>query len=260
MQQLRGCPLEADDSFHVGSVLRMVKLLLLLVVLAAGGAAATAAEASHPAARVRCRDGTTSVAKHHARACSHHGGVARVHGSGAAKMKRIRLGRTVLLERRTRESRCKLGAMPDRRCSPGAYSSRLTKPVICSSRFHTSMIRRAPLSEKHAVEREYGLPAGHYGHALEIDHIVPLRLGGSNSIANLYPEEYAFADGSPGFRVKDKMENRLRAMVCAGQISLRFVQRQVAANWQKLYQGVFGVPASPRMTSAHRHANAKISR
>ena len=95
----------------------------------------------------------------------------------------------MLLATRTKTSGCKLGANPDRRCSPGAYYSKLTKAVICSSTFRTGPIRNVPDSEKHQVEIEYGLAPKSYGSTLEIDHIVSLELGGSNDIANLYPEK-----------------------------------------------------------------------
>src|SRR4029077_10891692 len=97
-------------------------------------------------------------------------------------------GRTVLLARRTETTSCKPGATPDGRCSPGAYYSGLTKAVICSPSFHTSNIRNVSQSEKFAVGKEYRLTPKLYGHALEIDHIVSLELGGSNDIANLFPE------------------------------------------------------------------------
>lgn len=148
----------------------------------------------------------------------------------------VDVGKTVLLAERTKSAGCTLGANPDRRCSPGAYYSKLTKAVICSSTFRTSTIRNVPQSEKYQVEREYGMAARHYGSALEIDHIVSLELGGSNDIANLFPEKlYAH----PGYRVKDKLENKLHAMVCAGSIGLRAAQKGIAANWQALYEKVF---------------------
>ena len=78
---------------------------------------------------------------------------------------------------------------------------------------------------------------GHYGSALEIDHIVSLELGGSNDIVNLFPETL---NARPGYRVKDRLENRLHAMVCAGSIGLPAAQRGIAANWQGLYERVFG--------------------
>jgi len=144
------------------------------------------------------------------------------------------VGRTVLLGERTRAAACRIGVSPDRLCSPGAYYAGLTRAVICSSGFRTSTIRNVPQSEKYAVEREYGLAAAHYGHTLEIDHIVPLELGGSNDVANLFPER------GPGFRLKDRLENALHDEVCGGRIELRTAQRLIAANWQSLYVRVFG--------------------
>lgn len=62
-------------------------------------------------------------------------------------------------------------------------------------------------------------------------HIVSLDLGRSNSIANLFPEK---ANAEPGYHVKDKIENKLYKLVCAGEMSLRAVLRGIARNWVKL--------------------------
>ena len=150
----------------------------------------------------------------------------------------------MLLAPKTKTAGCKLGANPDRLCSPGAYYSKLTTAVICASTFRTGPIRNVPDSEKHQVEIEYGLEAKHYGSTLEIDHIVSLELGGSNDIANLYPEEATLPAGAPGFHVKDKLENKLHDLVCDGTMTLRSVQQKIAANWQALYKNVFGVVPS----------------
>ncbi|GEM_PF-628048 len=149
----------------------------------------------------------------------------------------VTVGSTVLLARRTRTSGCVRGAEPDRRCSPGAYASGLTTAVLCSPGFRTSAIRDVPQSEKFAVEAEYGLAPGFYGHEIEIDHIVPLELGGSNDIANLFPEP---GSGARSYRVKDALENRLHDLVCSGAIALRSAQRAIATDWVALYARVFG--------------------
>jgi hypothetical protein len=118
--------------------------------------------------------------------------------------------------------RLQAGREPRPRLLPGAYYSKLTKSVICSAGFHTGDVRDVPESEKFAVEREYGLAPGHYGRTFEIDHLVSLELGGSN-------------------QVKDRLENRLHDLVCAGSMRLRVVQREMAWNWQGLYKRVYGV-------------------
>jgi hypothetical protein len=167
------------------------------------------------------------------------GGKTSSSGSAGQNTGKVDVGTTVLLAPRTKTSGCTLSQNPDRRCSPGAFYSKLTKTVLCSSGFRTSSVRNVPQSVKFAVEREYGMPAAFYGATLEIDHIVSLELGGSNDVANLFPEK---AKPSPGYPVKDKLENRLHVLVCSGRMTLRAAQQQIAANWQALYKKVFGVP------------------
>lgn len=148
------------------------------------------------------------------------------------------LGRTVELARRTQTSSCSRGLLPDRQCSPGAYYSGLTRAVLCSSTFRTASIRNVPDSEKHQVEIEYGMAPKGYGRTIEIDHIVSLELGGSNDIANLYPEP---GSGPASYHVKDKLENKLHDLVCAGTTTLHAAQAGIASNWEGLYLRIYGV-------------------
>jgi hypothetical protein len=148
-------------------------------------------------------------------------------------------GRTRALLRRTKSHGCRVrGPLPDRRCSPGAVYTDATVALICTPGYSTK-VRDVPESEKAAVYSEYGIPRQHYGRPYEVDHIVSLELGGSNAIANLYPE--AAFDPSPGFHVKDRLENRLHALVCEGRMGLGAVQRSIASNWVALYRRVFGI-------------------
>ena len=209
----------------------------LLVLVALGAVPAQVASASPPpGATARCRDGTYSFSHHRSGTCSHHGGVAKWLTGNGARSASVRTGRTVLLGHRTRTSGCKHSALPDRRCSPGAYYKRLTTGVICSSSFRTSAIRNVPQTEKFAVEREYRMAASYYGYSIEIDHIVPLELGGSNSIANLFPEP---GRGTANYHFKDRLENRLHDLVCSGSMSLPAARLGIARNWEKLYRTVF---------------------
>jgi hypothetical protein len=226
--------------------------------LAAGVLAAPSAiRDAPPGATALCKDGTYSFSQTRSGTCSHHGGVAQWLTPSTTPVPSttttttatstttpttapptgnppVNVGVTVLLARQTKTSGCKLGPNPDRRCSPGAYSSGLLRSVLCSPGFHTSTIRHVSDSDRHAVDVEYGMQPRGYGSTLEIDHIIPLELGGSNSIANLYPER------APGFRVKNKLESRLHQMVCSGSITLRAAQLGIAQNWQILYAYVFG--------------------
>src|SRR3954471_8285263 len=212
--------------------MRRRSAVLIGVFTAALTLGSVARAATPPGATARCTDGTYSLSQTHSGTCSHHGGVATWLDETPA-ISGFAVGSTMLLLTRTRTTGCALGVLPDRHCSPGAVSSGLTKAVICSAGFHTAAIRNVPDAEKHQVEIEYGLAPRGYGSTLEIDHIVSLELGGSNDIANLYPER------APGFHAKDKLENRLHDLVCSGQMTLRSAQQQIAADWKSLYTRVF---------------------
>jgi hypothetical protein len=93
-----------------------------------------------------------------------------------------------------------------------------------------------PQSEKYAAETEYGMLARLYGRTIEIDHLIPLELGGSNDIANLFPEPGL---GTASYQVKDKLENRLHTMICARQITLAAARFGIATNWEALYRRLF---------------------
>lgn len=218
--------------------MRFALVVATVIAVTLAGSTALAGSAP-PGATARCRDGTYSYSKHRSGTCSHHGGVAKwLTGAGSSTGSRtVQTGRTVLLGRRTQTTRCVRSARPDRLCSPGAYYVRLTKRVICRASFRTGAIRNVPQSEKFQVEREYGMQPTYYGHTIEIDHIVPLELGGSNAIANLFPET---GSGTANYHEKDALENRAKAAVCDGQLSLRTARRGFGRDWEALYRRLFG--------------------
>lgn len=67
----------------------------------------------------------------------------------------------------------------------------------------------------------------------EIDHLVSLELGGSNSIRNLWPQSYVTEPQNA--HVKDTLENALHELVCSGKLSLEEAQKAIATNWIQAY-------------------------
>jgi hypothetical protein len=139
----------------------------------------------------------------------------------------------------TKTSGCRAsGALPDSACTPGAIVPNVTKDQICQPGYASS-VRNVPTSVKDQVYAEYGI-ASHYPGQYEVDHLVSLELGGSNDIANLWPEA---ASPTPGFHQKDQVENYLHDQLCSGAISLSQAQVAIAANWLQVYNSM---PASSR--------------
>ena len=122
------------------------------------------------------------------------------------------------------------GGLPDLACTPGAINGAATKSVICVPGYSSSA-RNVTVAEKDAVYAEYSI-SSHAPGEYEVDHLISLELGGSNDIANLWPEA---AVPMPGFHQKDEFENRLHAEMCAGSISLDEAQHEIASNWLQYY-------------------------
>jgi uncharacterized protein YceK len=140
-------------------------------------------------------------------------------------------GSTPHLGVQTKTSGCVAHAgLSDSACTPGAIFPNATVQQICKSGYSSS-VRNVPTSEKDQVYAEYGI-AHHSPGQYEVDHLVSLELGGSNEIANLWPEA---ASPTPGFHQKDQVENYLHDQVCSGAISLREAQNEIATNWLAVY-------------------------
>ena len=125
------------------------------------------------------------------------------------------------------------GSLPDPGCTPGAAFTGITRAQVCVPGY-SSRVRNVPAALKRAVYATYGIVARAPGQ-YEVDHLISLELGGSNAIANLWPEA---AQAVAGFRQKDVLENALHRDVCAGRLSLAAAQRQIATNWVAAYRAV----------------------
>lgn len=93
-----------------------------------------------------------------------------------------------------------------------------TLSEICSHGYAT--VHRMPYEQSRAIKHR--MLAGRNAHDYELDHIIPLCLGGSNDPSNLQLQPW------PEARDKDKLEAKACKMVCSGAIEL-----DVARGWFK---------------------------
>lgn len=128
---------------------------------------------------------------------------------------------------------------PDPRLTPGAVLTTDTR-VICQ-RGYTRTVRHTSGKLEYEVYREYGIDprSGHY----EIDHLIPLEVGGADVRENLWPE----SRDTPiwNANTKDRLENYLHEQVCAGRIRIEQAQREIATDWIATYKNFLGNPSSP---------------
>ena len=117
------------------------------------------------------------------------------------------------------------GKLPDPRCTPGSFDPAITRAKLCAPGYRTSSYR-PPSSQTNRAKYQVVEPAyGQRNVSGELDHLVPLELGGSNDMTNFWVEAGKIPNP------KDKVENQLHAMVCAGKISLHNAQLDIAHNW-----------------------------
>lgn len=83
----------------------------------------------------------------------------------------------------------------------------------------------------------YGIP-GADPKAYEVDYLITPALGGVDDIGNLWPQSYSATVWNA--RVKDALEDRLRELVCRGDIDLATAQRDISRDWIAAYKKYFG--------------------
>ena len=127
--------------------------------------------------------------------------------------------------------------VPNRKLTPGAVATREIA-TVCQTGYARRVRPRGNVWRrlKDEVYNEYGLPRGqrssvdadgHRHAAYEIDHLVPIELGGAPAdLANLWPQPMAAAEQ------KDEVENRLHVLVCTHQITLRGAQSDIENDWK----------------------------
>jgi hypothetical protein len=135
--------------------------------------------------------------------------------------------------------------LPDSKLTPGDAFD-VTVQDICVPGY-SRKVRNVPAEMKREVYQEYGITSHDPGD-YEVDHLIPLELGGSNSIKNLWPESHRTSPWNA--RVKDRLEDKLHKLVCNGQLDLKTAQQAIASNWIEAYKKyVSPNPPSLRLAS-----------
>jgi hypothetical protein len=132
--------------------------------------------------------------------------------------------------------------LPDPSCTPGSINTQVTQAniftTICRPGGYTSSVRPPEsLTEPAKFKMMAAYGSTYSASSIEFDHLIPLSLGGSSDIANLWPQPN---QGSPalfdptnpyGINAKDGVEDALHTAVCRQQVTLASAQLAIATNW-----------------------------
>ena len=143
------------------------------------------------------------------------------------------------------------GDLPEATLTPGALDPEVMqsniKETICKAgHFTWTEGHMPPKSFLEKTEKEqiaaYGYPDENTKH-YQMDHLVPLSLGGSPTEAkNIWPQLLITKWSA---RRKDYLEGILHEKVCKGELSLSEAQEEIRSNWIEAYEKYLG--------SADRH-------
>jgi hypothetical protein len=146
---------------------------------------------------------------------------------------------------------------PNPTLTPGAELT-TDASTICVPGYASS-VRNVSTATKKLVYAEYSVSYPQPTGAYEVDHFIPLEIGGSNDIKNLWLEP---ASPTPGFHQKDQFENFEHDQVCKGKISAAEAQSRMVSDWyfywEEEVEGVTATtPASVRPAAAATPASVQ---
>jgi hypothetical protein len=127
--------------------------------------------------------------------------------------------------------------LPDPKLTPGDLFD-VTLADICKPGY-SKTVRAVPKYLRDQAFGNYGIES-HQRRDYQLDHLIPLAIGGSNSVQNLWPQPHTALPW--GARAKDRLESRVHRLVCAGKLDLNTAQQEIAADWTEAYRRHVGAP------------------
>jgi hypothetical protein len=121
-------------------------------------------------------------------------------------------------------------ALPDAHYTPGEVRT-IDVNEVCHGG-STKQYRHTTSDEKKRVCVMYGVAHCPWEGHEELDHLIPLELGGADTVANLWVQ---MAEPRPGYHEKDALENFLHNQVCDGKMALVDAQAAIRTDWYAAY-------------------------
>jgi hypothetical protein len=130
---------------------------------------------------------------------------------------------------------CAFENLPDKNLTGGSVRTG-DRDAACGdakeSRGRMNVVRRDE------ILRRYGLPPDTHPD-YQIDHLIPLCLGGSDDPSNLWPQPRRSIEDTWNAEAKDRLERLMCRMVCDGQIDIAAAQQAFATDWIAAYHAYY---------------------
>ena len=125
---------------------------------------------------------------------------------------------------------------PDPTLTPGAVRT-TDVDDICST--DTRSLRHGSRERSDLIYERYGV-ARSDEMQYTLDHLIPLEIGGADTIENLWPEPRRSLAGEWDDTRKDQLERRLEVLVCGDELDVREAQRAISEDWTEAWKRFVG--------------------
>ena len=124
--------------------------------------------------------------------------------------------------------------LPDLELTPGVVRTS-DAGEICAKKFRTKKYRTTTAGMKKHVCAAYHTKPCPKANKMEIDHLLPLELGGLDDERNLWVQL------APEYHWKDALENKLKHLVCIDKtLDLATAQKEIMTDWPAAYEKYVG--------------------
>jgi hypothetical protein len=112
--------------------------------------------------------------------------------------------------------------------TPGA-KGKASEAQVCAAGFEASVKPMAKWQHDQALERYGKRPEDFTG---ELDHLIPISLGGTNDLENIWPLP---PNKDMGPEQKKELDLTLHRLVCDKTLTLKAAQEAIRKDWVKAY-------------------------
>jgi hypothetical protein len=133
-------------------------------------------------------------------------------------------------------ARADSGILPDPIITPGAVRTTDVHEICANG---TRELRHWSRERDDFILHKYGLPPSPHSD-YELDHLIPLGIGGSDADTNIWPEPRATIEPTWNAERKDQLEWALRALICGGALDVGTAQRAIADDWTEAWKTYVG--------------------
>ncbi|HKD07096.1 MAG TPA: HNH endonuclease signature motif containing protein [Bryobacteraceae bacterium] len=119
--------------------------------------------------------------------------------------------------------------LPDPSCTPGAFNPTVPASVFGAKKFSTKCVRDC-VTGSGQKKTTYAAYQVSQNSSCELDHLVPLEMGGADSLDNIWPQCGKAPSGRNYKAIKDMVETYLAIQVLTG-MDLDQARKGIASDW-----------------------------